>query len=157
MPKDTKVYIGIDPGSKGSLCAMSEDSGILFIDYTEDIPVLASWLSAIDDRYTIQMCMIEDVHSIYGVSAKSNFNFGKNVGILHGLIRGLKLPLDLVQPKKWQKEFGCKTKGKDLKKEIASICRRLYPECDIYGPKGGLLDGRSDALGIAHYLRKTYT
>lgn len=152
-----KVYLSADPGSKGSLCAMSEEGDIIFKDYTEDIAILANWLEDLKTSHDIQMCMIEDVHSIFGVSAKSNFNFGKNVGILHGLIRGMKLPLDLVQPKKWQKELGCKAKGKDLKKEVAMICRRLYPECDIYGPKGGLLDGRADALAIAHYLRKTYT
>lgn len=151
------VYISCDPGVKGALCAMTEEGQIAFQDYTEDIPILANWLEGLKDQYTIKMCIIEDVHSIFGTSAKSNFNFGKNVGILHGLIRGLKLPLDLVQPKKWQKDIGCKAKGKDLKKEVASICRRLYPECDIYGPKGGLLDGRADALAIAHYLRKTYT
>jgi len=61
-----------------------------------------------------------------------------------------------VQPKKWQKTIGVTKKGKEIKKEVASICSRLYPDAEIYGPKGGLLDGKSDALMIAHYAFLNY-
>lgn len=148
-----KVYLGIDPGSRGSLCALYEDSTIEFMDYTENTHLLSAWLHNIRNRHTIRMCMTEDVHSIFGVSAKSNFNFGFNVGILHGMFRTMLLPLDTIQPKAWQKHIGITAKGKDIKKEVASICTRLYPSCDIFGPKGGLLDGRSDSLLIATYCR----
>ena len=36
-----------------------------------------------------------------------------------------------------------------IKKEVADIASRLYPKAELHGPKGGLLDGRSDALMIA--------
>ena len=51
----------------------------------------------------------------------------------------------------WQKSIGVKAKGKAIKKDVADICSRLYPLVDIYGPRGGLQDGLSDALMIAHY------
>lgn len=97
--------------------------------------------------------MIEDVHAIFGSSAKSTFNFGFNVGILHGIIRTLNLPLDLVQPKAWQKHAGVMAKGKLIKNEVKDIGQRIYPGAQVFGPKGGLLDGRSDALLIASYCK----
>jgi len=161
-----KIYIGIDPGAKGALCALSETGLISFIDYTEETGELAKWLMPFIEHHKIEMISVEDVHSIFGASAKSNFNFGRNVGIIHGLIRGLNLPLNLVKPKEWQKEVGVKpalrtkpgeTKVKrDIKKDVASIARRLYPGCDIYTPRGRLLDGRSDALMVAHYTKLRY-
>ena len=56
-------------------------------------------------------------------------------------------------PKKkiWQKYIGVTAKGKDIKKQISEIALKLYPTANIYGKRGGLLDGRSDALMIAHY------
>ena len=153
-----KVFVAIDPGAKGSLCALSETGLISFMDYTEEVHKMSEWLKTFvdDEKIEIVMITIEDVHSIFGVSAKSNFNFGKNVGILHGLIRGMGLPLDLVKPKIWQKAVGVTAKGKEIKKDVASIARRLYPDCDIYTPRKRLLDGRSDALCLAHYSRTKY-
>ena len=49
-----------------------------------------------------------------------------------------------------------KAKGKDIKKDVANICQRLYPTAEIYTPKGRLMDGRSDALMIAHYCMIHY-
>ena len=103
------------------------------------------------------MCMIEDVHSIFGASAKSNFMFGFNTGLLHGIIRALGLPLDQVQPKAWQKHIGVKStvKGKLVKTAVADIVQGLYPEIatDIFTPRGRLIDGRSDAAGIVSYCK----
>lgn len=59
--------------------------------------------------------------------------------------------LDRVTPKKWQKFIGVTAKGDAIKKNVAEIAARLYPNAQLHGPRGGLLDGRSDALMIAHY------
>ena len=154
-----KIYIGIDPGAKGAICSLSEDGkDIDFIDFTGDIPTISQWLATKIKLNDIRMVMIESVHSVFGSSASSNFKFGVNVGIMHGIVRGMGLPLDVVQPKKWQKSIGTtKKSGIELKKEIGDIARRLYPGCDIYTPRGRLLDGRSDALMIAHFLMLQYT
>ena len=47
-------------------------------------------------------------------------------------------------------------KPADKKKHVASIAMQLYPKANLSGPKGGLLDGRADALMIAHYLSIKY-
>ena len=150
------AYIGIDPGKKGAMCALLDDGTMQIKDFDENIQTMMDWLIDIKSSHNVEMCMIEDVHSIFGTSAKSNFNFGFNTGIMHGMIRGLGLPLDLVQPKAWQKFVGIKSKGKEIKKDVANTCERLYPSCDIRGARGGLLDGRSDALMISHYCKLKY-
>lgn len=151
-----KAWVGIDPGSKGAFCALYEDNTTTFKDYETNPYKMAQWLHDVSQSHDIQMCMIEDVHAIFGSSAKATFNFGFNVGILHGIIRTLGLPLDLIQPKAWQKHAGVIAKGKDIKQAVADICARVYPSAEIYGPQGGLKDGRSDALLIASYCKFKY-
>ena len=54
-------------------------------------------------------------------------------------------------PKIWQKYVRVTVKGKAIKKEVAKIAQGLYPNAELHGKRGGLLDGRADALMIAHY------
>ena len=108
-------------------------------------------------QFDIAIIMIEDVHSLHGMSAKSNFNFGYNLGAVTAICKASGLGVDKVTPKIWQKGIGIKPKDPSIKKSVANIALSLYPTAQIHGPKGGLLDGRSDALMIAHHTFKTYT
>ena len=98
---------------------------------------------------------IEDVHSLYGMSAKSNFIFGKNLGMVTTvseiISKGDSSKIRTVTPKIWQKHIGVTSKGKHIKKNVADIAKKLYPNVDIHGKRGGLLDGRSDACMVAYY------
>ena len=148
-----KCWIGIDPGAKGALCALFDDGTTEVLDFNDKIYPMLGWLNEKQLSHDVRMVMIEDVHSIFGTSAKSNFNFGFNTGIMHGIVRGTNLALDMVKPKEWQKHVGVKEKGKKIKKEVAAIASRLYPGAELYGPQGGLKDGRSDALMVASYCK----
>jgi hypothetical protein len=33
---------------------------------------------------------------------------------------------------------------------------KIYPGVEYHGPRGGLVDGIADAVGIAHYMRAKY-
>lgn len=158
-------YLGIDPGAKGSLCILDPHGDILFfptpnIYKTGPKFICPKKLVEIltfkhrEDPFTT--VAIEDVHSLYGMSAKSNFTFGRNVQALHTVLQCTELKYELVQPKVWQKAVGIqlgKLTPKERKQAIAKTAFGLYSSVELYGPKGGLLDGRSDALMIAHYLR----
>tara|TARA_B100000809_G_scaffold218828_1_gene225660 strand:+ start:198 stop:620 length:423 start_codon:yes stop_codon:yes gene_type:complete len=100
-----------------------------------------------------EVIWIEDVHSMFGMSAKSNFTFGRNLGSIHAIaeINCFGRPSSTVAPKVWQNFIGVTAKGKAIKKQVAEIATKLYPTANIHGKRGGLLDGRSDALMIAHY------
>lgn len=160
MDTQTPAFIGVDPGAKGAICIIIPDQGI--IDFMPTIlapdKILAQ-LKLWKEYHTIPPIMMEHVSSIPGAAAGSNFKFGFNVGLLHGIIMSSMIGMDLVRPKVWQKEVGVPAKvksGPELKKAVAEIANRLYPSAPLFGPKGGLLDGRSDALMLAHYARLTY-
>ncbi len=112
---------------------------------------MIDWISQVKQTYNLRCIIIEDVHSLPGMSAKSNFSFGRNVERVNLLAELSGVRVELIQPKKWQKFIGVKETGPAIKKEVAAIAKRLYPDASLFGPKGGLLDGRSDALMIAHY------
>ena len=151
----SKGYIACDPGAKGSICLLVPDTNkIMFIDNTAIPMDIATWIQLAKKEYIIYTAMIEKVHAIQGTSAGSNFKFGYNTGLITGVIQTLGLGLEQITPKQWQKYIGVKSKGSAIKKEVAAICERLYPGAEIRGPRGGLLDGRSDALMIAHYASK---
>jgi Holliday junction resolvasome RuvABC endonuclease subunit len=142
------LIVGIDPGAKGSVCIL--DSASLqaeFLDLTTPLDELYDRLS----QMPIDAVWIEDVHSLYGMSAKSNFSFGKALGAVETLATIACGGFQKVAPKVWQKHINVTAKGKAIKQEVSSICTQLYPSANVFGKRGGLHDGRSDALMIAHY------
>ena len=157
----TKAYIGIDPGASGAICLLVPDIDvIIFTGTTVEPALLRQSLMSVAGEYNLAHIMLEEVHSLHGMSAKSNFTFGFNVGTIQAILGTTGIGFDLVQPKVWQKETGIKfpqkSKPAQKKKITADVVKRLYPYANIHGPKGGLLDGRSDALMIAHYCRLKY-
>lgn len=165
------AIVGIDPGSSGALCLLIPSTKqVLFNSTTEKPKVLLEWFNQIQEEFNLRIVMVEDVHAIQGAAAGSSFSFGWNVGIMNVIPLCAGASLDKVQPKAWQKYIGVKPivrkKGapkpkahirtKQLKLEVAEICERLYPKTNIRGPKGGIKDGMSDALMIAHYASHIY-
>ena len=146
------VYIGIDPGAKGSMCVISNGK-VLFKDF--DLKDYSSTLKAfLDTDDTELIVAIEKVHAMPGQGVSSSFSFGQRLGELEGMLTALQIPYELVAPKDWQK--ACGIPAKSDKKGIASVIQKLYPTAELYGNKGGLRDGRSDALGLAHFIRLKY-
>ena len=143
---------GIDPGANGAICVLDSNDPvyIALLDLAKTTPFdAAHWLQ----KQNPNTVWIEDVHSLFGMSAKSNFGFGRNLGLAIAISQ-IATKGDVaktVTPKIWQKYIGITAKGKDIKKQISEIAIKLYPTATLYGKRGGLLDGRSDALMIAHY------
>lgn len=157
MKTGLNAFIGCDPGAKGQFCLLvPKTKQVAFMPTTEKPLVLLDWFQRIDKELNLVVTMIEDVHSIHGTSAKSNFNFGYNVGVVNTIPLSAGSTVDRVKPKVWQKHVGVKARSKTIKQDVADICDRLYPKVDIRGPRGGLLDGLSDALMIAHYASQTF-
>lgn len=109
------------------------------------------WMCTQNENFNLPVIMLEKVHAIQGTSAGSNFNFGYNTGGISWLSDAVGCGVDHVTPKTWQKYLGVTKKGKAIKKNVAELIERLYPHANIRGPRGGLLDGRSDALAVAHF------
>ena len=155
--------IGIDPGASGAICFLSDD-GFDFLDTTVDANYAIAGMIYFAGKHGISSCTIEKVHAIPGSSAKATFGFGGSFSRVLTLAEGAGLGVDLVTPKTWQKGIGISLpKGLSgaerkyaLKLSVADIVSGLYPSAykALRGPRGGLLDGRSDALAIAHYALK---
>ena len=145
---------GIDPGANGAIAILDSknpDSVALLDLKKTTINNIHTWLHS-QLRFRGSEIWIEDIHSMYGMSAKSNFGFGRNLGTILAITELLKgIPPKTVTPKVWQKYVGVTAKGKAIKKQVAKIAQYLYPQAELHGKRGGLLDGRSDALMIAYY------
>ena len=137
----SKTYIGIDPGNKGFI-SVQKDSKFEFISIAEhDLYELSDELSRIFNESDGGIaCVMEDVHAIFGSSAKSTFEFGFNKGYLIGLLCANKIPYTLIAPKEWQKciwtdsdkvykHTGDK-KVVDTKNTSINACKRLFPTID---------------------------
>ena len=148
------LIAGIDPGTNGAIAvldSLNPDSVALLDLKKHSNTDIHNWLHS-QLRFRGTEIWVEDIHSMHGMSAKSNFSFGKNLGIVTTIAELLvgHLP-KTVTPKVWQKYIGITAKGKAIKKQVAQIASGLYPKAELHGKRGGLLDGRSDALMIAYY------
>lgn len=157
-------FVGIDPGAKGALCVVDTTSKHPIFQPTPNLKcnalTLYQWLLTQHALDPIHIIAVEDVHSLFGMSAKSNFQFGFNLGQVRTVAEMTEIGVELVQPKVWQKACGITFKkgmsSPEKKRHIAATALQLYPKAKLNGPKGGLLDGRADALMIAHYLTIKY-
>lgn len=147
-----EIYLGSDPGARGAICALApEINRAEFIDLSQTIVKVCRWILNIKEAGKINAIFVEDVHALGNSAAKATFTFGRNVQKVHDAYEIVGLKFDLITPQKWQPLVGVTAKGKDaVKQNVAELCEYHYPGCAIRGKRGGLIDGRSDSLMLAH-------
>lgn len=163
------ITVGIDPGKSGGIVAVhngkviGKDTMPINEDGTIDNKTLSSIIrsyTAYDDEVRFGL---EKVHAIYGMSAKSCFQFGMNFQACISALDITGAKWEFIQPKTWQKEVfeGMNeiknTKGKrDTKKMALMACNRMYPDTDLTATERSKKphDGIVDALCIAEYLQR---
>lgn len=172
------LYGGIDVGAKGGI-AFIDDHGtphlyeaIPMEDGVPDLPALFDLMTVPwANGHTVERIVIEDVHAIFGSSAKSTFNFGLIKGVKLGFLEILRqnymIPYSLVQPKTWQKKVwleedlvlkeGKKRPTKDTKATSLNAARRLWPYQSFKKSERSKVphDGIVDAMLMAEYCRLT--
>lgn len=153
-----KGYLGIDPGQKGAACLMliekDKSPRYMFLDWTDPMKVyykMYDWV-----KNPIKMTILEKVHARPGMAAKSMFSFGRNTGHWEMMLLSLGVPFQMIPPQGWQKGLIVKSDGPDTKARAKTVALRLFPELEsrLIGPKGGVKDGRIDALLIAEKARR---
>lgn len=156
----SKTYIGIDVGKKGFIASQhnGEFTFFAFEDATDqDIAEHIFDLAQYDC-----VAVIEDVHAIFGSSAKSTFSFGQMKGFLLGLLTANRIPYHLIPPKKWQKEIWShsdivKTNSKtDTKKTSICAALRIFPSVDFRRSHRckNIDDNKVDATLMSEYARR---
>ena len=162
-----KAYIGIDPGAKGFLTICNEN-GYEFIPIADNSPLeLGHALRRIKQENPEIMAAMEQIHAVFGSSAKSTFSFGEIFGLLQGLLIANDIPYTLVPPKTWQGEIWIhpdkvdryKTDGKkmvDPKGTSINAARRLFPTIDLHRTPSCKKpdDNKVDSLLICEYARR---
>ena len=92
--------IGIDVGKGSFICVIGDDitfERIPSVSSVVDIQALYKIIRGLQGHV-----VIEDVHAIYGSSAKATFEFGRISGIIEALVVSCGLPYTKVAPKEWQ-------------------------------------------------------
>lgn len=169
-----RVYIGIDPGTKGFI-AVNNGQNVEFLSINDnDFYAISDFLTNIKEKYNNVVCVMEEVHAIFGASAKSTFSFGEINGVLKGLLMANKIPYHLVQPKNWQKEMWENKdmdasytiqmrNGKEISKKVVNTkqtsinaAKRLFPTIDLRKtPKcKNIDDNKCDSLLLSEYGRR---
>lgn len=147
------LYIGIDPGKAGCLTVINEKKKVWFYDWPKDDDISAYFhkLNHIDYDLgdSVELIVLERVHSMPGQGVKSMFTFGMNFGIWQGFLAAFSWPYQLVAPQTWMKNVVAKADGPDTKSRVRNVAKRLFPKAELEGPKGGYKDGRADALLMA--------
>lgn len=174
MVEKTPAYLGIDPGKSGGLTVM-QDGKIVFKAIMPisgdnlDIRGLYDLIRSLTSNYNLTV-VLEEVHSIFGSSAGSNFTFGFVCGAIEAIVVSHRLKLIKVQPKKWQKEVWTnsdmaykpkkpaqKNASVDTKATSLNCAKRLFPDFDFRKSDSARVtkdhDGIVDAVLMCEYAR----
>ncbi len=171
-----KVYVGVDPGSDGFVSVIMGDGVYEFmaVDGTplQELSDYFRSLAMLDC-----VAVLEDVHAVFGSSAKGTFSFGFSKGMLLALLVAHRIPYVLVAPKDWQNEVWISAdkvvntqrqtdkngkertiKKVDTKATSINAARRLFPSVDFRKNDSKRTkkphDGKVDALLMAEYGRR---
>jgi hypothetical protein len=171
---EDKLYIGIDVGSKGFISMQKNGSWAHVSIEDNDLYQLSEIMRFLRQENPNITCVIEDVHALFGSSAKSTFAFGFNKGYLIGLLAANEIPYTLIQPKEWQREMwinsdmvvsykevtikGKKTTKKEVNTKQTSIncAKRLFPRIDFRKSERSkkIDDNKVDSVLMAEFARR---
>lgn len=137
------TVIGIDPGKTGGVAVI-----------TDREPTL----------YPMEMCkqVLQMIPGVVYIEKQTALSGQRGVaqtmqayGEIIGYAEATGHTVKIITPQEWYRYFGTKAgmPKKQRKEDTAEKMKNLYPSVShsLYGPRGGLLDGLSDALAIAHY------
>lgn len=142
-------YLGIDPGLSGGLAIISTDGIAQAFRMPRTEPDIARLFEQRIKPAGISFCIIEAVHSFPGQGVSSSFTFGRNAGLLIGLLLAHKIPFEEIQPRAWQKALGIPPRVKkprkpkpfmnypaeetqsEWKNRLKIKAQQLFPEVDV--------------------------
>ncbi len=178
-----KYVIGIDPGKRGGIAAISlEDRKVVF---TSKMPIVGEDYDyekidqiMSDNKDNIAMICIEKVGYMGRDTASSIASLCYHAGVLYGMAYSLNIPITVIAPSAWKKGIGLpaigakrgtKTETEEEKKirqrenakikkkakgNSISLAYELHPE--LRGRTDALTDGEAEAILIANYYIKLW-
>lgn len=142
------TFIGIDPGLSGALAAITPN-GAFAVPFDEDEYV--DTVKAAVANGSVK-AVVEHVSAMPKQGVASTFKFGQNFGWILGMLYALNVPVELVRPVKWKREFSCTS---DKNTSIA-VAKRMFPTVSLLATPRCKKphDGMAEALLMAEYCRR---
>ena len=166
------LVVGIDPGNTGAIAFLGKDGSVKCVNDMPSIKVsktgacrpdhhaLIEMFREIKELETIDCVYIEEpqkVPSMMGSNSQANYLAGYYKCLFILIFHSLSIKHEWIQPKEWQKYWKIKkSKRADTKMLSERAVSAMFPNIDVRGPRGGLKDGRCDALLIAEFGRRRY-
>lgn len=174
-PPKERLYLGIDPGKSGGIVGLDLHGGFIksiipVLGDDVDIHALYAFFTPLKEKYNCTL-ILEDVHSMFKMSAGSNFTFGFVCGAIEAIVIAHGFKLIKIAPKTWQKELwqnsdkqykplekGQKNLSINTKLTSLICAKRLFPQYDFRKSDSIRVkndhDGIIDACLIAEYGRR---
>jgi len=145
------VILGIDPGAHGAMSVTSLDGSFreVFPFHKVTYHEIARTIELYNAIYSSVFAYVEEVHSMPKDGKVQAFTFGRNYGIILGVLIALKIPIVDVLPNTWQTGLKLRTRGleyREKKRALKLAALKKFPQFNV------TLD-TADALLIAEYGR----
>lgn len=150
------IYIGVDPGQKGSWAVIAESETGQFIKvYPWNDVFFVSDMQSLSKMGGGIVAAVEKVGAMPHQGVSSMFRFGTSYGFIQGVLAACGIPYQLVPPINWKREFSIVQKGKT---GSVDVCKRLFPDVSLFPTERCRKesDGMSDALCLAEYARRKF-
>lgn len=138
------IIAAIDPGANGAIAILDGDNILEIRDLSKDPEHII--LTALK-KYDVKIAAVEQVGVMPHDSKISSFSFGENVGRILATCSLASVEVVRVKPRVWQS--WCKIYGTGNTKKLGfKILSQVYDNVLFLGARGGLKDGRVDAVLI---------
>lgn len=158
--------VGIDPGKDGGIALAEVRPGGIVKLFAFDMPVIemakakgkgkkriynGQAMRALLLESAPTLVVVEDTNPMPKQSIVTTWSQARGIALWEGLLIGLGMRYTTVTPQTWKRAL-MPGKARD-KAATAQLMTQLYPEVAslIYTARGRLIDGRADALALAHY------
>lgn len=179
------LIAGCDPGFNGAISLIEVNGDNMTVKCVDDLPTKMTKLGGGQNRRMYDTPRLLELLRKYSACTKmflesnlimdtnSRFSIASTAfgaGLILGLGHAVGIDIQFCSPRTWQAVLGkddfmmaekarCKVNGKkpDTKQLAELFVKSHYKERMklIYGPRGGLLDGRADAICIATFGART--
>ncbi len=149
------LIIGVDPGKKGAYSILNERREIITAQNFGDLADFIADYNAIKEAHPDckSFAIIEKLGAMPIRGSIGNFKLGENFGAWQGVFYGLRIPFELVTPRRWQRTvLDFLPKGREnVKEAVVNYVKRIYPKIHIPHKKDWDM---ADAICLAIYGTK---
>lgn len=160
---------GIDNGADGGLVLLRDGQPWVAIPTptlnlgsgtkkrrAHDIQVIVQYLQPCTED-TDAFLVLEHAQAFPREGAVTSFLFGQGFGVWQAALVALKIPFEVVVPRKWQKEILAGISGSDTKEQARLFLQRRHPEIPVIMPRcrvphPGVVDAACMALYAARIV-----